>query len=196
MLSSVQKARRGLRIYLATLAVITALLATPDRILAMLLPGGSSLLVRSLRHFYASAPFLVWFVIGWFGPALASLVARQLQGEGFDDVSFELRGSWMGSAMLIAWLWPVVAGLVVYGLAWLSGATRMRLGTAWLPFGGWGPEQLVRISLTGMPLLQAFLIRLLASLLFAVPCSVVTFGQELGISSPQRHRETTRFIQV
>jgi hypothetical protein len=177
---SVQKARRGLRIYLLTLAVITVILTAPDRILAMLLPGGPFLLVRSLRHFYASAPFLVWFVIGWFGPALASIIARQLQSEGFDDVSFELHGPWMGRAMLIAWLWPVVPGLFVYGLAWLSGATRMRLGAAWPPFDGWGPEQLVKISLAGTPILRAFLIRLIASLLFAIPCSVVTFGQELG----------------
>ena len=61
MASSVQKARRGLRIYLVTVAVITLLRAVPDRILALLLPGDTFLLVRSLRHFYASAPFLVWF---------------------------------------------------------------------------------------------------------------------------------------
>jgi len=178
--SSVQKARRGLRIYLATLAVITLLLAVPDRILALLLPGGTFLLIRSLRHFYASAPFLVWFVVGWFGPALASFIARQVQDEGFDDVSFRLGGEWTGRALLIAWLWPVAAGLVVYGLAWLSGATRMRLGMAWPPFEGWGPEQLVGISISGMPLFRAFVVRLFASVLFAVPISVATFGQELG----------------
>ena len=180
MSSSVQKARRGLRIYLVTLIAISVFLTVPDRILGWLLPGDTFLLFRGLRRLYASAPSLVWFIVGWFAPAVASFVARQAQDEGFDDVSFRLHGNWMTRAMWIAWLWPVAAGLAVYGLAGLSGVTRFHLGATWPPFDSWGPEQLAGISLAGMPVVRAFMVRLLASLLFALLFSVVTFGQELG----------------
>jgi len=179
-LPSVLRARRGLLIYLASLIVTTLVLSAPDRILALLLPGDTFLLVRSLRRLYASAPFLVWFVVGSFGPALSSLVARWAQDEGFDDVSFRFRGDWIVRAMIIAWMWPVAAGLVVYGLAWLSGATKFRIAATWPPFGAWGPEQLLHISIRAMPIGSAFLTRMSASLVFAIFFSVVTFGQELG----------------
>jgi hypothetical protein len=123
---------------------------------------------------------LVWFVVGSFAPAVASIVARYAQGEGFDDVSFSVQGNWTIRAMVIAWFWPVVAGIVVYALAWLFSATRFRLGATWHPFNTWGPEQLLGISIGRMPVVRAFLIRLLASVLFAVPFSIVTFGQELA----------------
>jgi uncharacterized protein len=178
--SAVEKARRGLRIYLVSLLVITVLLTVPDRILEFLLPGDTFLLVRSLRRLYASAPSFVWFIVGWFAPAMASFIARQIQDEGFDDVSFRLRGNWTLPAIGIAWLWPVGAGLAVYGLAWLSGVTRFHLVATWPPFGSWGPEQLVGISLGGIPLQQAFITRLIASLLFVPFYGVVVFGQELG----------------
>ena len=180
MSSSVQTARRGLRVYIVTLFLIIVLLTVPDRILGLLLPGDTFLFVRSLRQLYASAPTLVYFVVGWFAPAVASLLTRQVQNEGFEDVSFRLRGNWTVNAMLIAWLWPVAAGLVVYGLAWFSSVTRFHLGATWPPFESWGPEQLVGISLAGVPVFRAFIVRLLAALLFALLFSVVTFGQELG----------------
>lgn len=177
---SLQEARRGLRIYIATLLGLTLLFSAPDRILRLLLPADTLLLARSIRYVYTSAPFLVWFVVGSFAPAVASIVARYAQGEGFDDVSFTVRGNWTIQAMVVACVWPVGAGIVVYGLAWLLGATRFRLGATWYPFGSWGPEQLLGISIAGMHVLRAFLIRLLASVLFAIPFSLVTFGQELG----------------
>jgi uncharacterized protein len=177
---SVQKARRGLRIYLATLLGLTLLFFTPDRILGWLLPTDTLMLFRGIRHLYASAPFLVWFVVGSYAPAVASIVARYALGEGFDDVSFSVRGNWTIRAMVIAWLWPVSAGIVVYGLAWLLGATQFRFAATWYLFTSWGPEQLLGVSIDGMPVLRAFLIRLPASILFAIPFSIVTFGQELG----------------
>lgn len=179
-MSSIQEARRGLRIYLATLLGLTLLFSVPDSLLGLLLPAQTLLVFRSIRYFYTSAPFLVWFVVGSFAPAVASMVARYAQGEGFDDVSFSVRGNWTIRALVVASLWPVGAGIVVYGLAWLFGATRFRLGATWYPFHSWGPEQLLGISIGDMPVLRAFLIRLLASVLFAVPFSLVTFGQELG----------------
>jgi membrane protease YdiL (CAAX protease family) len=66
---------------------------------------------------------LVWVAPLMWTPAAASIVARLALGEGFGDVSFRLgRGS--GKALLYAWLFPVGAGLIAYGIAWLIRLTQ------------------------------------------------------------------------
>jgi hypothetical protein len=78
--------------------------------------------------------FSVGFVVGSFAPAVASIIARLAQNEGLDDVSCTVRSSWTIRAIVIAWGWPVAAGLAVYGLTWISGAPRFRLNAAWPPY--------------------------------------------------------------
>jgi membrane protease YdiL (CAAX protease family) len=57
-------------------------------------------------------------------PCIASIVARIAMGDGFGDVSFRL-GRGNGRALLIAWLYPVLVGLVSYGIAWMSGLAEL-----------------------------------------------------------------------
>ena len=54
-------------------------------------------------------------------PALASVVARLVLREGFSDVSFRFGGRRGWSAILLALVFPVVIGLVAYGIAWTTG---------------------------------------------------------------------------
>lgn len=54
-------------------------------------------------------------------PALASIVARLALREGFHDFSFRVGGRSGLKAMVIGWGSPVVIGLTVYSLAWVSG---------------------------------------------------------------------------
>lgn len=54
-------------------------------------------------------------------PALASIVCRLVRREGIGDVSFRIgRGGGL-RPWLVAWLFPVVVGLLAYGGAWISG---------------------------------------------------------------------------
>jgi membrane protease YdiL (CAAX protease family) len=54
-------------------------------------------------------------------PGLASIAARLVLREGFEDVSFGLRGRHGRRMLLLGWTWPLAVGLVAYGLAWTSG---------------------------------------------------------------------------
>ena len=82
--------------------------------------------------------------------------------------------------MLIGWFWPVSCGIVVYGLAWFFGFARLEWTSVEYPYGSWGPENLVGISVAGMVPILGFLVRLIASLFFSFVVSVQTFGEELG----------------
>jgi membrane protease YdiL (CAAX protease family) len=61
----------------------------------------------------------VWALM--WTPAAASVVARLVVREGFGDVSFRL-GSCRGSkAIGLALIFPIVVGLIAYGIAWTTG---------------------------------------------------------------------------
>jgi membrane protease YdiL (CAAX protease family) len=82
--------------------------------------------------------------------------------------------------MLIGWLWPVICGAMTYGMAWFCGFTRFAWTSQGYPYGSWGPENLLGVSIYGMAPLDAFAMRLAACLLFAVIACVQSFGEELG----------------
>ena len=136
-------------------------------------------LVRRPTLATVAFPMLMMTLLS-YSPAVASLIARMILGEGIKDVSFRLRGDWTAQAMLIAWLWPVFGGLGTYGIAWVAGLARF----AWTPigsdYGTWGPENLLGLSIAGMPVLHGFALRLLASLFFSIPACLQSFGEELG----------------
>ena len=115
-----------------------------------------------------------------YSPAIASLIARISLKESTKDVSFRLRGDWSAEALLIAWLWPVFSGLGTYGVAWIAGLMRFAWTSVGREYGTWGPENLIGISIAGMPALQAFGLRLLACLFFSIPACVQSFGEEVG----------------
>ena len=60
-----------------------------------------------------------------WSPAAASVVARLVLRAGcFADVSFRFGGRRTLKAILLAVVFPIVIGLVAYGVAWVTGLAR------------------------------------------------------------------------
>jgi membrane protease YdiL (CAAX protease family) len=166
-MDNVRRARRGLLIFMLALVASTFGMIYLDRFLP-----------KVSRATIAFA-FLITTILS-YSPAIAALIARVSLREGIKDVSFRLRGEWVSKAILIAWLWPVVSGFLTYGIAWTAGFTRFQWTSLGYPFGSWGPENLVGISILDLPVSQQFSIRLASCLLFAPIACLQSFGEELG----------------
>lgn len=65
---------------------------------------------------------LSWFWALMWTPAAASVVARLARREGFGDVSFRIGGCRGLKAILFALIFPIIIGLISYGLAWMTSA--------------------------------------------------------------------------
>jgi len=93
------RTRRGLAIYFVVLVPLSAVFE------AIVIISGD----------------LSWFWALMWTPAAASVVARMVLGEGFADVSFRLgrRRGW--KAIGLALIFPIVVGLIGYGIAWMTG---------------------------------------------------------------------------
>lgn len=98
------QARRGLTIYFAVVVIVSAALEG-----WIITHGG--LMANGARLVFP----LMWT------PAIASIIARLALREGFGDVSFRFGGRDGGRAILAAWLFPLVVGLLAYGVAWTTG---------------------------------------------------------------------------
>jgi hypothetical protein len=59
-----------------------------------------------------------------WSPAIASVVARLVLREGFADVSFRLGGRRTWKYIVLALIFPIVIGLIAYGIAWTTGLAR------------------------------------------------------------------------
>lgn len=101
-----RQARRGLIIYFAIVVVLSA----------------------TIEGFIISNPDLDGLIaVLMLVPAFASVLARLMLREGFADVSFRLGGRRGRNAILQALVFPVVIGLVAYGIAWTTGLARFDL---------------------------------------------------------------------
>ena len=65
-----------------------------------------------------------WLISLVWVPALASVVARVVLREGFSDVSFRLGGRRGWRAIVLALVFPIVVGLIAYGIAWMTTLAR------------------------------------------------------------------------
>jgi membrane protease YdiL (CAAX protease family) len=63
------------------------------------------------------------FALMW-SPAATSVVARLVLREGFADVSFRFGGRQTLKAILLAVVFPIIIGLVAYGIAWATGLAQ------------------------------------------------------------------------
>jgi uncharacterized protein len=144
------RARRGLAIYFAILVPLSAVLET-----RMILGGGSS---------------WVWALM--WTPGAASIVTRLILREGFADVSFRVGGRLGLKAIGIALLFPIVIGLIAYGIAWTSGLVGfMPQPDAWSS----------RFVGDSTPPILVFVINLaLAATIVAVFSARVAAGEEIG----------------
>ncbi|MEK0313532.1 type II CAAX endopeptidase family protein [Cohnella sp. 56] len=93
----IRSARRGLLVYFALLVPLSTL----GYVLAL--------------HFPLGALFLMW------APGLSSIGARLLLREGIADISLRFGGRRTVRALPFILLYPVVIGLLAYGIAWGTG---------------------------------------------------------------------------
>jgi membrane protease YdiL (CAAX protease family) len=116
-------ARRGLAIYFS----VVVLLSAPVQAIIIYadLAGGRNGLI----------PYLALITALMVVPATASVVARLALREGFSDVSFRFGGRRGRDAMLQALVFPIIIGLVAYGIAWASGLIGVGIPPTGL--GGW-----------------------------------------------------------
>src|SRR5262249_8769073 len=96
-----RQARRGLAVYFAVLVPLSAVVE------ALVIAG---------------CPSSVWALM--WTPAAASVVARVVMREGFADVSFRLGGRRGWKALGLALIFPIVLGLIAYGIAWTTGLVQ------------------------------------------------------------------------
>jgi membrane protease YdiL (CAAX protease family) len=99
--NDVRRARRGLLLYFG----LVLLGSVP---LLSLLISASTPIGQQLEYVLA----LMWV------PAVASVIARVGNGEGFEDLSFRLRDRAVAVRVLLAILFPLVVGGIAYGTAW------------------------------------------------------------------------------
>ncbi|MGC2354252.1 MAG: CPBP family intramembrane glutamic endopeptidase [Candidatus Udaeobacter sp.] len=95
------RARRGLTIYFAVLVPLSVVFET------LMIRGSSS---------------WVWALM--WTPAAASVVARLALRDGFGDVSFRLGGRRGSKAIGLALIFPIIVGLIAYGVAWTTGLVQ------------------------------------------------------------------------
>jgi membrane protease YdiL (CAAX protease family) len=96
------RARRGLAIYFAVLVPLSAVFQA-----IVIITGNFS-----------------WIWALMWTPAAASVVARLVLREGFADVSFRLGGRRGLKAIGLALIFPIVLGLIAYGIAWVTGLVQ------------------------------------------------------------------------
>jgi membrane protease YdiL (CAAX protease family) len=97
------QARRGLAIYFGVLVPLSAVFET-------------LMILGNLSWFWA----LMWT------PAAASVAARLALRESFADVSFRIGGSRGWKAIMLALIFPIVVGLISYGVAWTTGLVHFK----------------------------------------------------------------------
>jgi membrane protease YdiL (CAAX protease family) len=95
------RARRGLIIYFAVLVPLSAVFE------ALMISGSLS-----------------WVLALMWTPAAASVVARLALHEDFGDVSFRVGGRRGWKAIGLALVFPIIIGLVAYGIAWATGLVQ------------------------------------------------------------------------
>jgi membrane protease YdiL (CAAX protease family) len=152
MIPSVQRSRQGLAIYFSILIPGSALLEW------LLLRTGDP-----IEKHHGLVFGLMWI------PALASLVARILLGEGIRDVSFRFGGVKGAKTILVAWIYPLAVAGPAYGLAWAAG------------LADFSPPLLEPFNLQLAPPLTRFGVLLALSFSFvAVFGTLFAAGEEIG----------------
>lgn len=151
--SEQRRARKGLAIFLGLVIVGTIPLLTS--------------VIRSGHRVEDPAVLPFMIALMWV-PALASVITRSVLREGFADISLRFGGRSGWRAILLALIFPAVAGTIAYGTAWLTGLAQFVS-----PAGGWyaGMEPgLLRFSLAVVT----------ATVVGGVVGTITAAGEEIG----------------
>jgi membrane protease YdiL (CAAX protease family) len=146
-----RQARRGLAIYLAGVVVLTALF---DVLVITFSP--------------------LWILGRMFAPAAASVVARLMLREGFADVSFGFGGRRTWKALLLAVVFPIIIGLVAYGLAWATGLAQFD------PQPSAGLFAQLASDLASSPVMVFVIMLILTTFVGVFPNAFFAAGEEIG----------------
>jgi uncharacterized protein len=103
-----------------------------------------------------------------FAPAAASVVARLALREGFADVSFRFGGRRTWKMILLAVIFPIVIGLVAYGVAWVTGLAQF------------DPPPSFASELTSSPVGVFVIMLILITFIDVFPASFFAAGEEIG----------------
>jgi uncharacterized protein len=91
---------------------------------ALLILGTAPLLWYTVSSGLPSDDLLgIVLVIMWI-PGIASIITRLVRREGFADVSFQVGGKEGIKALIAVLLFPVLTGVIAYGIAWASGVVQ------------------------------------------------------------------------
>ena len=148
-----RQARRGLTIYLAVVVVLSAL----------------------FEGITISTGVIIWLLPLMWTPAAASVVARLVLREGFADVSFRFGGRRTFRMILLALVFPIIIGLVAYGIAWATGLAQFDpkpAGSGWL-YGLFVGDTASPVTIFVVMIAKAVTIGTILSAVYA-------FGEELG----------------
>jgi membrane protease YdiL (CAAX protease family) len=108
---------------------------------------------------------LTWsFVLMWV-PAFASIIARLVLREGVADVSFRFGGRRGLKDIMLALVFPIIVGLVAYGIAWITGLTRFAVSKG---------------SLNAPPLISFIVLLLILMTIGTVQSALTAAGEEIG----------------
>ena len=114
----------------------------------------------------------VWVVPLMWSPAAASIVARLVLREGFADVSFRVGGRRGRQAIVVAVIFPIVIGLTVYGIAWMTGLARFAPRPGGL---------VAQLGVASASPVAAFLVMLVAAATIGTIVGILTAaGEEIG----------------
>jgi CAAX protease family protein len=115
-----------------------------------------------------------WILALMFAPAAASVVARLVLREGFADVSFRFGGRQTWKMILLAVIFPIIVGLVAYGLAWVTGLARFDPQ----PAAGLGATLVGEV--TTSPAMMFVMMILLTTFVGLLPSAFFAAGEEIG----------------
>jgi uncharacterized protein len=146
-----RQARRGLAIYLGVVVVLSALF---DVLVIAFSPS--------------------WIAALMFAPAAASVVARLLLREGFADVSFRFGGRRTWKMILLAVIFPIIVGLVAYGMAWVTGLARFD------PQPPAGLAATLVGAVTTSPVMMFVMLILLTTFVVIPSAALFAAGEEIG----------------
>ena len=155
-----RQARRGLALYLATVVVLTALF---DVLVITFSP--------------------LWILGRMFAPAAASVVSRLVLREGFADVSFRFGGRRTWRVILLALVFPIIIGLVAYGIAWATGLARFD------PEPSAGFFARLASGFTSSPAMMFVIMLILTTFVWVFPSAFFAAGEDRRSSAPTSSSE-------